>query len=1018
MSKKKSTNKKNDKALKKTKKANDTIAENAAETRTQINESESQIADKKLAKLLGLKTKEDESKHKTSLSSFFVKFSRKPKGDKAKILDKKKDSFISKFRSKVFDSNEKQILKLRTFAKDVIALEDEVAKMSQDSMRERVNELKKEFQEKLPLDQKILMEKGKAWLDTKQGVEILNFIVTKLPICFALVREASERAAKHKHYEVQAMAGIALTQGRIIEFKTGEGKTLVAPLSLFVYALFGRGAYLVTVNDYLARRDAEWVGHIFDYLGLSVGVINQDKSYKYVDPTLLSNYGKTKEEVEIAKKIDWTRYSSLKGLTLAEISRKDAYLCDVTYGTNSEFGFDYLRDNMQKNFEIMNQRDPFFCVIDEVDSILIDEARTPLIISDSAEESNILYKKFAKLVKDLDEGDYKVDEKERAVTLTDSGIRKMEKWLNVENLWTDSMYAKYLDRALIATYYYKKDDQYIVNNGEVILVDEFTGRLQQGRRLSDGIHQAIEAKEGVEIQRESRTMATVTYQNYFRLYPVLAGMTGTALTEAEEFAKIYNLDVVEVPTNRPMVRIDHTDTIYKNEDSKFRAIVKDIEERHRKGQPILVGTVSVEKSEKLSEMLKRTGVKYEVLNAKNHAREAEIIAKAGEKGAVTISTNMAGRGTDIKLGQGVADLGGLYVIGTERHESRRIDNQLRGRSGRQGDRGESRFYLALDDEIMRIYGGDVIKRILTAANAPEDLPFESKFISNTIRSAQRRVEAENFDIRKHLVDYDDVLNKQRLVVYNRRRRIMDLFEEAKSYYEKNKSKVDEQISESGIPEGEIRLRDYVSRKLRQQVEFFVDDVTNEETLTEDQVKKVLDDLLQIMPNYVLEYVIKKEFNVSFDKFFTFLMQNPSKERIKEQLFLITDEAYDYKEKEEGFVTMREIEKYVMLDAIDTHWVDHLENMEDIRSGATLQGYGQKDPLHLYQNEGYALFVNLMATIDADIARRIMLYTARVEREARREEISAGVHSAARLAQDALEQAFKDSKKTKSKSKKK
>jgi preprotein translocase subunit SecA len=969
------------------------------------------INDKKLARLLGLNTKK-ENKYTKFLNSFFARFNKDSNKDKK--LKKTSDGLISKLKSKLFDSNDKQVEKLKNFAKDVVALEKKVSKMSDEKLKSEVQALKSEFQKALNPDTKILMEKGRAWLETKQGSEVLNFIIEKLPLCFALVREAANRAAKHKHYEVQLMAGIALTQGRIIEFKTGEGKTLVAPLALFVYALFGRGSYLVTVNDYLARRDGEWVGRIMSYLGLSVGIINQDKSYKYISPELLSEYGKSKQDIDLAKKIDWTRYSSLKGLTLVETSRKDAYECDITYGTNSEFGFDYLRDNMQKNFENMNQRLPFFCVIDEVDSILIDEARTPLIISDSAEESNILYQKFAKLVKDLEPGDYTVDEKERAVTLTPTGISKMEKWLGIDNIWTNNQYAKYLDRSLLAAFYYKRDDQYIVNNGEVVLVDEFTGRLQQGRRLSDGIHQAIEAKEGVAIQRESRTMATVTYQNYFRLYPVMSGMTGTALTESEEFGKIYNLDVVEIPTHREMIRIDHQDVIYKNEDSKFRAIAKDIEEKHKKGQPVLVGTVSVDKSEKLSALLKRAGIKHEVLNAKNHSREADIIAKAGEKGSVTISTNMAGRGTDIKLGKGVAELGGLYVIGTERHESRRIDNQLRGRSGRQGDPGESRFYLALDDEIMRIYGGDLIKKILNAANTPDDIPFESRFITRTIKSAQRRVEAENFDIRKHLVDYDDVLNKQRLVIYNRRRRIIELFNEAKAYYEINKSKIDKQISGSGIPVDEIRLRDYVNRKLRQRVEFFINDASNDEILKKDQIELALNELLKIMPKDILEYVIREELDTNYEKFVDFLMTNPTKERLREQFTLIVDEAYDYKEKIEGFVTMREIEKYVMLEAIDTHWVDHLENMEDLRSGVTLQGYGQKDPLHLYQNEGYAMFVNLIATIDADISSRIMLYTARVERQAKREESLASAKSAARMAQEALEKAFADSQKKKKK----
>jgi len=972
---------------------------------------ENAISDKKLAKLLGyqIEKKTEERSFQKYLPKPIISALAKLRSNKPKNKDKKLQSnnFFTRIRGKVFDSNDKQVIKLRNFAKEVEDIEKKVSKMSQDKMRAEVDKLKKDFQKKLPTDSKIFMEKGRAWLDTKQGASVLDFILEKLPMAFALYREASFRAANHKHFEVQLMGGIALTQGRIIEFKTGEGKTLVGPLALFLYSLFGRGSYLVTVNDYLARRDGEWVGHIMDYLGITVGIINQDKSYKYTAPELLDKYGKSKQEVDAAKKIDWTRYSSLKGLTLTETTRKEAYLCDITYGTNSEFGFDYLRDNMQKTFEYMNQRDPFFCVVDEVDSILIDEARTPLIISDSAEESNELYKKFAKLVKQLDKEDYILDEKERSVTLSDSGIRKMEKWLDVDNLWSNTDYARYLDRALLATYYYKRDDQYIVNNGEVILVDEFTGRLQQGRRLSDGIHQAIQAKENVVIQKESRTMATVTYQNYFRLFPVLAGMTGTALTEAEEFGKIYNLDVVEIPTNKPMIRIDNDDVIYKNEDSKFRAIVEDIKERHKKGQPVLVGTISVEKSEKLAEMLKRSGIKHEVLNAKNHAREAEIVANAGEKGSVTISTNMAGRGTDIKLGKGVPELGGLYVIGTERHESRRIDNQLRGRSGRQGDPGESTFYLALDDEIMRIYGGDMIKRLLTATNTPEDIPFKSGFITRAIKSAQRRVEAENFDIRKHLVDFDDVLNKQRLVIYNRRKAIMDLFEEAKKYYEENKAKVDQQIKDSGIPEGEIRLRDYVIRKLKQQVEFIVDDASNEETLKKEEIVKVKENLLQIMPAELFYEVIKKAFRTDIEEFDNFILQNPTKERVKEQLYLLTDEAYDLKEQEEGFVTMREIEKYVMLDSIDTHWVDHLENMEDLRSGSSLQGYGQKDPLNLYQNEGYALFVDMMSSVDSNIAKRVMLYTARAERQARKSEIAAGARSAARLAQEALEQAFRD-----------
>lgn len=931
--------------------------------------------------------------------------------------------FFGNLRTKVFDSNEKQAEKLRSFAQDVEKLDEKLSQLSREELIVMVNELREEFQEKLEPGTKIFMERGRAWLETKQGVGVLDFMIDKMPLCFALVREAAKRAAEHRHFEVQLMAGIALSQGRVIEFKTGEGKTLVASLPLFVYSLFGRGAYLVTVNDYLARRDAEWIGHILGYLGVSVGIVNQDKSYKVVNPELLAQY-KAPEEAELAKKVDWRSMSNMKGLTLVEVSKKEAYLCDVTYGTNSEFGFDYLRDNMYKTFEDMNQRVPFFCVVDEVDSILIDEARTPLIISDSAEESNMLYQRFAKLVKDLEDEDYLVEEKERTVSLTDSGIRKMEKWLDTDNIWSNSDYAKYLDRTLIATYYYKRDDQYLVHNGEVILVDEFTGRLQPGRRISDGIHQAIEAKEGVEIKRESRTLATVTYQNYFRLYPVLAGMTGTALTEAEEFAKIYNLDVVEIPTNRPMIRQDQDDVIYKNEDAKFRAIAEEIKEKHEKGQPILVGTVSVEKSEKLAQLLKQRGIKHEILNAKNHAREADIVARAGEKGSVTISTNMAGRGTDIKLGKNVGELGGLYVIGTERHESRRIDNQLRGRSGRQGDPGATRFYLALDDEIMRMHGGEMIKTLLTATNVPDDVPFQSKLITRALQGAQRRVEAENFDTRKHLVEFDDVLNSQRLVVYSRRRRIIELFDEAKKFYEENKEKLDAEIKGEGIPETEVRLRDYVVKKLKEQVELLVDVEAPQDMLTEENIQNLMDKLVGIMPKDLIQTVVSKKFDTSFEKYLSFLSENPTKERIKEQLAILVDEVYDEKEKHEGFMTMREIEKYVMLDTIDRLWIDHLENLDDLRTGAELQGYGQKDPLNIYQNEGYELFAAMMIDVDATIAGKVLLYTAKAEREAVKVEGRAAAKSAARLAQEALEQAFKDAqgsgkgKKKDTKSKKK
>lgn len=966
--------------------------------------------DKKIAKLLGINQvsghEVDKSSTDFSDSNVVSKSNLKSKlaknllrsisrlhllYDALKVVGNLSQKFVSSF----FDSNEKQIKKLEEIVKKVEDLEEEFSQLSQEEMINLVAKLRREFQAKLPPDAPLFTEKNKAWLKTKQGQAVFDFIMEKLPVCFALVREVAKRTSDHRHFKVQLMAGVALVQGRVIEFKTGEGKTLVATLVLFMYSLFGRGAYLVTVNDYLARRDGEWVGHMLGYLGISVGVLNSDKSYKYVDPEFLKDYGKSPDEIKQAFNINWAHYNELKGLTLVEVSKKEAYLCDITYGTNSEFGFDYLRDNRQMTFEDMNQRPPFFCIVDEVDSILIDESRVPLIISDVSSESNELYVKFAKLVKKLEKSDYVVDEKDRAVTLTQSGIKKMEEWLGVDNIWQNHQYAKHLDRALLAEFLYKKDDHYIVHNGEVIIVDEFTGRLQIGRRYSDGIHQAIEAKEGLVIRPEARTIATITYQNYFRLFPILSGMTGTALTEAEEFGKIYNLEVVAIPTNKPMIRKDLPDVMYKDEDSKFKAVVNEISEKHSKGQPILVGTVSVEKSEKLSKMLKQVGIKHEVLNAKNHAREAEIVAKAGQKYAVTISTNMAGRGTDIRLGPGVKELGGLYVIGTEKHESRRIDNQLRGRAGRQGDPGMSRFFLAFDDEVLRVYGGDIMKKILNAGNIPSDIPFQSNFLSRLVESAQKRIEAENFDIRKYLVEYDDVLNKQRLVIYNRRRRIIELFDEAEAYYRKNKEKIDEQVAQSALQQGTSRLRDYVIKKVKDYISNYINFITNKDKLESEHVSNIISKMQEIMPPSLFIEALEEEFNTSLEEFKEFLMINLDKERVKEQFLLVIDEAYDLKEKKEGFMPMRLIEKYVMLDSIDNHWVTHLQDMEILRSGISFQGYGQRDPLNIYQNEGYTLFSEMIKRIDEDVASRIMNYTAYIERKGEEYEQKAQIKELAR-----------------------
>jgi len=646
------------------------------------------------------------------------------------------------FLSNIFGSNQGVVKKLQPQVDQINAFEKDIEKLSDKDLKDKTVG----FRERL--------NKG----------ETLDDI---LPEAFACVREAAKRTIKQRHFDVQLIGGIVLHQGKISEMKTGEGKTLVATLPLYLNALEEKGAHLVTVNDYLARRDCAWMGPIYDKLGLKVSAINHEKSYLFTPE---------KQEVDPV---------NIEYENLLPITRKEAYAADITYGTNNEFGFDYLRDNMVQTLEQMTQRQQNFAIVDEVDSILIDEARTPLIISAPAEESASLYRQFAQMVPNLKETeDYTVDEKMHSVTLTDAGMDKVEKMLGIQNIYsTESInLVHHLEEALTAHALYKKDRDYVVKNGEVIIVDEFTGRLMPGRRYSEGLHQAIEAKEGVEVQRESDTLATISFQNLFRMYKKLAGMTGTASTEAEEFWKIYKLDVVEVPTNKQMIRKDSQDQIYKTEDGKFTAVAKNIIEKNKTGQPILVGTISIEKSEKLSRILKRNGIKHEVLNAKHHEREAKIIEQAGRVGAVTVATNMAGRGVDIILGGAPLDekkradvvkLGGLHIIGTERHEARRIDNQLRGRAGRQGDPGSSQFYVSMEDDLMRVFGGERMKGLMTRLNLPDDVPIQHALISRSIESAQKKVEGHNFDIRKHLVDYDDVANKHRQAIYSKRRKILE-----------------------------------------------------------------------------------------------------------------------------------------------------------------------------------------------------------------------------------------------------
>ncbi|MCA9375169.1 preprotein translocase subunit SecA, partial [Candidatus Dojkabacteria bacterium] len=682
---------------------------------------------------------------------------------------------MKSFLTGLFDSNDKQLKKIQPIIDQINDLEDEYRDLKDSELKEKTLQFKETLGS---------TENTTRILDEFDASRQKRDLFQLLPEAFALVRESARRYTNHRHFDVQLQAGYFLADNKITELFTGEGKTNAATLALYLYALTGRGAHLVTVNDYLARRDGEWNGHVLAPLGITVGVINNNSQYKYVsDEEVIALKGaEAKDEIDerkaAAKKAGRLKLDLMSGTNLVECSKKEVYECDVVYGTNNEFGFDYLRDNMARRIEDRVQGRLHYAIIDEADSILIDEARTPLIISQSAEDSNDMYSKFAQVVRSLNpEEHYTVDEKEQSVSISDNGIDLVEKKLGVKNVYEDAELAYHLDNALKAKELYSLDDQYIVRNGEIIIVDEFTGRAMEGRRYSEGLHQAIEAKEGVEVKQESKTLATITLQNYFRLYDYLAGMTATALTEAEEFSNIYKLDVVVVPTNKPVIRTDENDVVYRSETGKFRAIIEDIKDSNDKGQPVLVGTASVEKSEVLSQMLEREGIKHNVLNAKQHEREAHIIQDAGLKGQVTIATNMAGRGTDIALGEGVVEQGGLYVIGSERHESRRIDNQLRGRSGRQGDPGRSRFYVSFEDDLMKRFGGDRSQAILERVGMEDDMPISIGVLGKIIENAQKKVEAYNFDIRKRLVEYDDVLNQQREIIYGLRRDILQIISE-------------------------------------------------------------------------------------------------------------------------------------------------------------------------------------------------------------------------------------------------
>ncbi len=828
---------------------------------------------------------------------------------------------LKKFLEKLSQSSyNKEINKLRVVVDQINRLEEEYQKLSEEELKAKTPYFKELIvRELVPFEEEVarakalydeadlagelerkkelsmvLSDKKQALLAREQ--EVLNTI---LPEAFAVAKNACRRLMGKKHivrghelewymipFDVQLIGGMILHQGKISEMKTGEGKTLVATLPLYLNALTGKGVHLVTVNDYLAQRDAEWMGFLFQYLGLSVGVV-------------------------------------INGM--GEEQKREAYAADITYGTNNEYGFDYLRDNMASAPGGEVQRELNYAIVDEVDSILIDEARTPLIISAPAEESTSKYLRYSSYVGQLVKDEhYLVDEKMKTATLTDVGIKRMEELLGVENIYTQTGFAEvhHIEQALRAQACYHRDIEYIIKDGEILIVDEFTGRVLPGRRYSDGLHQAIEAKENVEVKRESRTLATITFQNYFRLFRKLAGMTGTASTEAEEFAKIYKLEVLPVPTHRDMVRDDKPDTIYKTEEAKFNAIVERIKEKHEKGQPVLVGTIAIEKSEYISQLLKRKGVPHHVLNAKYHEQEAEIVAAAGEKGAVTIATNMAGRGTDIKLGEGVVEVGGLAIFGSERHESRRIDNQLRGRSGRQGDPGESQFFISLEDNLMRIFGGDRIKGMMEFLKMPEDMPIENKMISGGIESAQRRVEGHHFDMRKHVVEYDDVMNKHREIIYSRRRKVL---------HQKN-------------------IRSDIMEILHHFVAHTVALIGFQGTLSEEDEALVLKEITTMMDPKGLD--MEELRNVSLP------------EQLQDILFNYLHAAYEAREKslpDPNF--MREVERGVYLRTLDVLWMEHLDHMQALREAVSLQGYGQKDPLVEYKREGYQAFEKLLASID-------------------------------------------------------
>lgn len=845
------------------------------------------------------------------------------------------------FIKKLFDPNKSAIKQVEPVVEKILALEKDVQELSFEQMRDQADKYRselKELIEKLPSDafDNIRTQKQLHPLEKQITDKLQEF----LPSVFAYLREINRRKFNKPHFPVQLMASVILAQGnKLTELKTGEGKTQVFHLPAALYGLTGRGSHVVTVNDYLARRDGEYAGHALADLGISVGIITPQASYKFVKDEDLFKVKGAEAEAE-RKKINVASLSDMHGINLVECPKREAYEQDVVYGTNNEFGFDYLRDNMVYRSDDRVQRELYYCIVDEADSILIDEARTPLIISAPAEESNELYSRFAQIAAKLNaDKHYVLDEKAHSATLTEDGIAYVEQLLGVKNLWEDYQLAHHLDNALKALTLYKNNEEYIVKNGEVLIVDEFTGRILPGRRYSEGLHQAIEAKEGVQIKKESKTLATITFQNYFRIYKVLSGGSGTIMTEAEEFSKIYRLDSYVIPTNKPNIRLDHADKIYKSKLAKFNAVGDEIINIHASGQPVLVGTTTIEDSEFLSSLLDKKGIAHEVLNAKFHEREAAIVAKAGQLGSVTVATNMAGRGTDIPLGDQVKELGGLYIIGTQRHEARRVDNQLRGRAGRQGDPGATQFFVALDDEIMRIQGGDMVKRFMEMTKIPDDIPIQSPLVGRAIESAQKKMEGYHFDIRKRVVDYDDVVNQQREIFYLRRLGVVKL----------QNNDEDNEIIKSNI-------RDYLNQEISQ----IIANHYESKSLTEEERTT----LINAFGNLFLEedgHSLKKIIEI---------VKNNEIEEIEKAITELGDKLLDEKFSELKS-NISDLYKYTTLQIMDELWTEHLDLMTDLREGIGLRGYAQRDPLVEYKNEAFDLFEKFIARINSQTLTRFM-----------------------------------------------